>query len=131
MAAVAVPLALRELGVLKFWLPENRRLVPETVFRLGPVFGSMQFGIEMGTGMRTFVTSSVPYILLVDALLSRSLVVAIYAAVGFAVGRALMTVLSVMSGEATTWDFQFHRLRAWSLAGLVAFLGLLALYLVS
>ena len=130
MGLVALPLSLRDLGVIKFWMPENKRLVPEQVFRLGSFFGPLQFGIEMGTGMRTYVTSSLPYILLIDAFLSSSLANALLASFGFAAGRSLMTVLSVLGGEATVWDAQFKSLRMWRSIAVVTFLGLLALMLL-
>src|SRR5687768_2438603 len=53
LAGAVVLLVLREFGVLRFWLPQNKRLVPEHVNRHGKVFGPIQFGFEMGTSMRT------------------------------------------------------------------------------
>lgn len=97
----------REFGVLHFRLPQNARLVPETVFRFGPGLGSFQFGIEMGTGMRTYVTSSLPYAILAISLLSQNQGVSLVLAIGFGAGRAIMTALSVYSADPGRWDTQF------------------------
>lgn len=102
-------ISLRELGILRFWLPENRRLVPETVFRLGDFFGPLQFGIEMGSGFRTYVSSSLPYAFLLLTLCASDFWAVCFGAVGFATGRELMTVLSVASADPGNWDTVFRR----------------------
>lgn len=33
---------------MSFPLPQNRRLVPESVFRLGPFYGPFEFGVRWG-----------------------------------------------------------------------------------
>jgi hypothetical protein len=38
VTAFAIAVLLREYGLIRFPLPENRRLVPESVFRLGRFF---------------------------------------------------------------------------------------------
>lgn len=95
---------VRELGLVSFALPQNARLVPETVFRHGPVLGPMQFGIEMGTGMRTFVTSGLPYALLAALALVADPWQALLAGLGFGAGRALMTLSSLGYGADAEWD---------------------------
>ena len=117
-------LGLRECGVLSFRLPESRRLVPETVFRLGPVWGPLQFGVEMGSGARTYVTSGLPYILACGVLLLASPVAALAAALGFAFGRAAMTVASVASGDTGRWSDRFRAAQAYRLISLVTYPGL-------
>lgn len=96
--------ALRELGVLSFRLPQNRRLVPETVFRHGPVLGPLQFGLEMGSGMRTYVTSGPPYVAIVAVLLLAGPLTAAAAGIGFGLGRSLMTVSNLRYGPSGEWD---------------------------
>jgi hypothetical protein len=54
--------ALREVGALSFGLPQNARLVPESVLRHGRFWGPFEFGLEMGTGVRTYVTSGLAYV---------------------------------------------------------------------
>ncbi|WP_206061151.1 hypothetical protein [Nonomuraea basaltis] len=84
-------LVARHLGWVSFPMPENRRLVPETVFRLGRFVAPLQFGIEMGTGARTYVTSNLPYMLALMVALVADLGGGLLAGVGFGIGRALMT----------------------------------------
>ncbi|HEX8346362.1 MAG TPA: hypothetical protein VF657_16710, partial [Actinoplanes sp.] len=69
LGGVLGAVVLRELDVLSFTLPENRRLVPETVLRFGRHLGPLQFGLEMGTGARTFLPSGLPYVGAVAVLL--------------------------------------------------------------
>jgi hypothetical protein len=95
IGAVLVLVLLRQIGVLSFVLPENRRLVPETVFRLGRVLGPLQFGLEMGTGVRTYLPSGLPYVGAAAVALTASLPLALCAGVGFGLGRALMTASSL------------------------------------
>ncbi len=100
-------IAVREFGVLSFGLPQNARLVPETVFRHGRFFGPLQFGLEMGTGLRTYVTSGLPYVLLPLIALLASPVAALVAGVGFGVGRSLMTSSNLRFSDDNTWDLEF------------------------
>ncbi|MCZ3390010.1 MAG: hypothetical protein LH645_13070 [Actinomycetia bacterium] len=122
-------LAGRELGVLRFPLPQNKRLVPITVFRLGERFGPIQFGFEMGSGIRTYVTSSLPYLLVVATVLLASLPEALVAGGGFAIGRSAMAIQSVRVGDVLDWTGNFNDdawLRPWllglTLAGLAGVL---------
>ncbi|MDQ2584896.1 hypothetical protein [Saccharothrix yanglingensis] len=97
-ALVALALAallLREAGVLRFTLPENRRLVPEGVFRLGRLLGPLQFGLEMGTGVRTYLPSGLPYAAALAVLLTAPPSGALWTGVGFGLGRALMTTAAL------------------------------------
>jgi len=57
---IALPVLLREAGVLTFAVPQNARLVPEDVQHLRE-WGALQFGFEMGTGMRTYSPSALPW----------------------------------------------------------------------
>lgn len=99
----AVALLLRALGYLRFPLPENRRLVPETVFLSGRTWPFLQFGIEMGSGVRTFLPSALPYLLAVAVVCAASPVQAWAAGAGFGVGRAAMTWGSVQRGDPSVW----------------------------
>jgi hypothetical protein len=111
LTACAV-LVLRELRVVSFGLPQNARLVPQSVFRHGPHFGSFEFGFEMGTGVRTYVTSSLPYALVLAIGFGSDLPTALIAGVGFGLGRLIMTTTGVRYGDleqrwpswSDTWD---------------------------
>ncbi|GAB3891587.1 hypothetical protein GCM10029964_065000 [Kibdelosporangium lantanae] len=114
VGAVLVAVLLRQAGVLSFVLPENRRLVPETVFRLGRVLGPLQFGLEMGTGVRTYLPSGLPYVGAAAVLMTASWPLALCAGLGFGLGRALMTAASLRY-NAESW-YQAWRDHARTLA---------------
>ena len=59
---------VRDLGVVRFWMPENRRQVRQTVLRLRPVVGDLMFGFELGTGARTFVPATAPYLVALSVI---------------------------------------------------------------
>ncbi len=95
---------LRDLKVLRFPLPQNARLVPFTVFQRLEVLAALQFGFEMGTGVRTFVTASGPYLLILFLGLGfGSLLSAVLLALGFAFGRWAMLVAALADGEMRHW----------------------------
>jgi hypothetical protein len=76
-------------------LPENRRQIPFEVFGRGVVRGAWRFGFEMGTGVRTYVPTAAPYVLLAGLVLARpTLGHALLAAVGFGLGRAIPLMVS-------------------------------------
>ncbi len=97
-------MAARELGFVHFAMPQNARLVPESVFRHGPVLGPWEFGWEMGTGVRTYVTSSLPYLLVPMIALFSTPLTAVAAGVGFGLGRTLMTLMNVSYDDDGGWD---------------------------
>src|SRR5215471_18634275 len=86
VAALAAML-LQERGLLRLRLPENRRLVPESVFRLGRHLGA-----------RTYLPSALPYAAAAAVLLLASAPAALGAGAGFGLGRALMTTSSLRHG---------------------------------
>ncbi|MDI6103391.1 hypothetical protein QLQ12_32760 [Actinoplanes sp. NEAU-A12] len=117
-------IAAREFGLLSFGLPQNARLVPVTVFRHGRFFGPLQFGLEMGTGLRTYVTSGLPYVLLPAIALLASPVAALLAGLGFGLGRSIMTSSNLRFSDDNSWDLEFSRYERWIKAILVmAFAG--------
>ena len=109
VAAVLCAVWLRDLGVLTFTLPENRRLVPESVLRLGRHIGPLQFGLEMGTGARTFLPSGLPYAGAVAVLLIASVPAALLAGIGFGLGRAMMTMSNLRYGPDNSWSDEWDR----------------------
>ncbi len=102
IAAGAVVLWVCERGPLsgKVSLPQNRRQIPSTVFGGGLVRGAYRFGFEMGTGVRTYVSSPAPYILLLTVLFGRlNLACALLVAVGFGLGRAVPLMLQLHQAD--------------------------------
>ena len=100
----AAGVLVRELGVVRVRLPENRRLVPESVLRLGRYLGPFQFGLEMGTGMRTYLPSGLPYAALIAVALAAPPAGALLAGAGFGLGRLLMTVANLRYSDDHRWD---------------------------
>lgn len=71
-------------------LPEARRQIPVEVFYRGWARGAFRFGLEMGTGVRTYVPTVAPYVLLAALLLGRfGFGAAVLIAVGFGNGRTM------------------------------------------
>ena len=84
-------------------LPQNRRLVPQDVIRRADVEGPLQFGFEMGTGMRTYSPSALPHLALAAVVLVVPLPVAPAVAAGFAAGRLAMPVMSNGWSDDGSW----------------------------
>ncbi|GAA0937018.1 hypothetical protein [Pseudonocardia zijingensis] len=101
-ALVAVPALLRELGLVRFPVPQNARLVPEDVQHLRR-WGALQFGFEMGTGMRTYSPSALPHVVLAAVLLVVPFPAAFALAAGFALGRLAMPLLSNAWSDDGSW----------------------------
>ncbi|MGK5518199.1 hypothetical protein ACSNN9_02470 [Micromonospora sp. URMC 107] len=131
IVAVAVLGLFREVGLVSIRLPQNARQVPQDVLQRSLRRGALQFGFEMGTGVRTYVSASAPYVLAVALLLGgQRLHVAMLAGIGFGVGRALTPLARRAAGTGDRWDADLRvRIRAITVTAgvvLVAALGLLA-----
>jgi hypothetical protein len=100
IVAIAVLGVLREAGVIRVPLPQNARQVPQDVLQRRLRLGTLQFGFELGTGVRTFVSASAPYVLALGLLLSHQGPAAT-AVVGtaFGAGRALTAALTLWSRD--------------------------------
>ncbi len=109
VVALAAAGVLRDLGVVSFPLPQNARQVPQDVLIRDVARGSLQFGFEMGTGVRTYVSSTVPYVLVAALLLTApDLATAVATGAGFGLGRALTPTLRYTSGDGDLWDAVLH-----------------------
>ncbi|WP_327589493.1 hypothetical protein OHA25_22705 [Nonomuraea sp. NBC_00507] len=104
LAMLAAAVLLREVGLIKLPVPENARLVPEHVLHRGRVLGGIQFGFEMGTGMRTYSPSSLPHLVLAAVLLALPWNGALAAGAGFAVARWIMAAASIGHSEDGGWS---------------------------
>lgn len=105
-SVIVAALLLRELGIARFPVPQNARLVPQFVTRV-PFWGAVQFGAEMGTGMRTFSPTGLPHVIAVAVLLFASWPEAILAGAGFAGGRALMVLTFLAARDKVAADAAF------------------------
>lgn len=109
VVAFAVAGVLRDLDVLSFPLPQNARQVPQAVLTGNVARGSLQFGFEMGTGVRTYVSSTVPYVLVVAILLTApDVVTAVATGAGFGLGRALTPTARYASPDGEARDDALH-----------------------
>ena len=81
-------------------LPESRRQIPAEVFGGSLLRGAYRFGLELGTGVRTYVPSPAPYILLLTVFLGRlTLTDAILVGIGFGVGRAVPLLVQLVAAS--------------------------------
>lgn len=106
-------------------LPEARRQIPAHVFGGSLTSGAYRFGFELGTGMRTYVPSAAPYVLLLVVVLSRpSLIGALLMGLAFGFARALPVLVRVAPSRARL--ARSYLRRAEPAAGTVATIAVLA-----
>jgi hypothetical protein len=104
LAAMALFVVAGEFGLHRVSLPHRRAQVPTSVVGEGARRGALQFGYEMGTGMRTHMPSNQPYVPLLATILVTSLGQALLVGVGFAIGRAWMALGRYYGRNADWWD---------------------------
>ncbi|MFC4496882.1 hypothetical protein ACFPA8_22390 [Streptomyces ovatisporus] len=106
MIVVAALVALlRDTGVLRFPMPQNARQIPQDVLQRDLMRGTLQFGFELGTGVRTYVSASAPYVIALGVLLAGDgILTAVAGGIGFSLGRALSPVVRLASGDVGAWD---------------------------
>jgi hypothetical protein len=102
--AVAVLGVAREAGWVRISLPQNARQIPQEVLQHRVRRGALQFGFELGTGVRTFVSASAPYVVALGLLLShQGPVTTVLAGTGFGAGRAVTAAVRYAS-RYDEWD---------------------------
>lgn len=78
-------------------LPEARRQIPAEVFGGGLTRGAYRFGFELGTGVRTYVPSAAPYLVLITVVLTQpTIAMAILIGLGFGLGRAIPLMVRLL-----------------------------------
>jgi hypothetical protein len=83
-------------GVIR--IPEAKRQIPAEVFGGSLVRGAFRFGFELGTGLRTYVSSAVPYFVLLIVLIGRpTFANALAIALGFGIGRGLPLAVQLLA----------------------------------
>lgn len=106
LAAVA-----RDFGLLPVELPQSARQIPREVLALGPLLGAFRFAFELGTGVRTFLTGSAPYVLAAAILLlGPDVGTVMCASAGLAIGRTL-PVIQALGECSSAWDSTLARSR--------------------
>ncbi|MEU2429178.1 hypothetical protein ABZ611_06590 [Streptomyces sp. NPDC007861] len=110
IVAAALLAVGRDAGRLTLRLPQNARQIPQDVLRRHLMRGAVQFGFELGTGVRTYLSATAPYVMAVAVLLSGgSYLPALAAGLGFGAGRALTPALRRLSGNGERWDARLAR----------------------
>jgi hypothetical protein len=109
LVGVAVAALARDFGVVSFGLPENRRLIPQSVFHRGPLLGPFRFGFELGTGVRTYLPTTTPYLLaLALVVMPPPWPVAILTGTAFGVGRSFTSWARYLAADKARWDERFN-----------------------
>ena len=108
---LAVPviavLSVIELGGRGDRLPQNRRVVPQSIYLKGRRTGALQFGFELGTGVRTYITNSLPWIAVATAIFqTHGLSEPFLLSVGFSIGRALTVPAIRLGSGSNSWANQ-------------------------
>jgi hypothetical protein len=107
--AVFVFVALQEFEIVRRRLPQNARQVPESISADGARYGALHFGFEMGSGVRTYMTSGLPHVLATGVLLVAGWSAALLAGLAFGTGRALMTLSRHAYRDDGRWDRSLAR----------------------
>jgi uncharacterized membrane protein YecN with MAPEG domain len=110
IACVLVCAAL-ELRLMPFRLPQNARQVPSNIIARTDGSGALQFGFEMGTGLRTYIPTHLPYLTVSIALIATPWWWCPVLGVGFGAGRVLMVISTTKSGSADHWNRRFQTRR--------------------
>lgn len=113
VVAVGLFVLAGECGLHRIALPHRRAQVPSAVIGAGGDAGALQFGFEMGCGVRTHMPSNLPYLPLAAVLLAASWAAALTAGLGFGLGRAAMALGRHHSRDAARWDRQWQRHGRW------------------
>lgn len=108
VVATALFVLAGECRLHRVTLPHRRAQVPSAVIGTGEQAGALQFGFEMGTGVRTHMPSNLPYLPLVMVLLVGNWAAALLAGLGFGLGRAAMALGRHYSGDTAWWDRQWQ-----------------------
>lgn len=110
--------------------PQNARQVPQRIRHREQTVAMVQFGFELGTGMRTFVTSAAPYVLIgVLMFAGLSIVEALTVGAGFGAGRALMPALRTWHPAPNDWDRRLEHVDRWLKPAATALTGAAAIWL--
>ncbi len=131
-AAVRNVIALSSIGVLlvhavggvRLALPQRKYQIPRETFGVWPERAAFRFAFELGTGVRTYITSASPYALalllalLLPADLGSAAAVVVAAAVGYGLGRSIV-VASQIARRAVAVDHPPRWLRAADVVSLV------------
>jgi hypothetical protein len=130
LVVVALAALADDLFGLRWTWPQNPRQVPQAIRHRAPRTAMLQFGFELGTGLRTFVTAKAPYVLVSVVLLGGlSIVQALALGAGFGAGRALMPLTRTWHRATGDWDRRLERTSRWVKVTATALAGCAATWL--
>lgn len=126
MAVLTAVVLASEWGVLRLPIPQRRRQISRSVLvDSGPFLGPFRFGIDMGTGVTTFLPSALPHLTLAAMmLLAADVRIALLAGAAFGSGRAMMPLLRYVSPTKLDWDRQLAGQELWIKRGCAGAAGL-------
>lgn len=102
---VAVAILLAGHGFLGVHLPQRRHQIPRTVFDRSPERAAARFGYELGTGLRTYLPSAAPHVLVAGiVVLGLPLWAALALGAGFGAGRGLLPTQRALAPDPSRWD---------------------------
>ncbi|MEV4008710.1 hypothetical protein [Actinomadura sp. NPDC049753] len=129
--AVAALGAAREAGLVRVPLPQNARQIPQDVLRARLRRGALQFGFELGTGVRTYVSATAPYVLALSLLLiHEDPLTTVLTGTAFGAGRALSALLTYLARDGGRDAAMAARMPPVKTAAALASLSALALLLL-
>lgn len=125
VACLAVAAAARDMGFISYPLPERRRQVPQSILWAPRSSGSLQFGFELGTGMRTYLPGSAPVLALAMALVIDVPFLWVLAGyVGFGAGRGFVLIERRLATSGDMWDRKVRESRRAVLVASSLFVGI-------
>jgi hypothetical protein len=105
VVAITIGAVLRDSGAVELWLPENRRQVRRTVTEHSPSVRSWVFGFELGTGVRTYLPGTAPYVAALVALMtSPPFWFPLMIGVGFGLGRFVVALEYLVTRGRDQWE---------------------------
>lgn len=107
----ATLLLATDLGLWRLRLPQNARQVRVAVLEMRDSVGAAMFGFELGTGARTYMTGTAPYLAVLTVALVGGGWEGLLGGVGFGVGRGLLPLDRELRSDRESWDIQ---IRTWS-----------------
>jgi hypothetical protein len=103
---------LRDAQYIRIPLPQAKRQVPPTILVDPARFAAFKFGLELGTGVRTYVTASAPYVAVVMAVLLQIEVAdAVTMGVCFGLARGFVVFERAYSKDPFAWDERLRSLK--------------------
>lgn len=104
-ALVACIVVAREADWLRFPIPSRNGQIPPSVATKGYPVAHLQFGFEMGTGLRTFLPTAAPHFLVACLVIFvHSPLMVLPIGVGFGISRAANLWLSYFGLDRQVWS---------------------------